>query len=148
MKVELTEGCIVDSLDIDGFPFHNIHENALNGITESLLRFLRRKCQEDSTFLQDLLIQTTSRFGDSEYVSHCEECGDDVYKTTLDLKLARRPYQRGVKDWLGSFEVGEVREYDRRFAWGSIISGCTRLKKDFGCVFKVCWKEKTITRLV
>lgn len=148
MKVEFTEGCTADSLDIDGLSFHKIHENALGNITESLLRFLRRKCQEDRTFLQDLLIQTASKFGESELLSHCEQCGDDVYKTTLDFKLKRRPYNRGVKDWLGSFAVGEVRQYDKRFAWKSIISGCTRLKKDFGCLFKVSWIDKTITRLV
>lgn len=148
MKVEYTNGCIADTLEIDGFPFGDTHSSSLNGITENLLRYIRKQCKEDREYLQELLIATTERFGETEYMHTCEQCGDSVFKTSLDMTLKRKPYKKGLKEYLASFSVGEKREYDRTFAWRSIMGIASVMKRDFGCVFKMNWKDKSITRLV
>lgn len=148
MKVEYTNGCIADTLEIDGFPFGDTHNNSLNGITENLLRYIRKQCKEDREYLQELLIATTERFGETEFLHTCEQCGDSVFKTTLDMTLKRKPYKKGLKEYLASFSVGEKREYDKVYAWRSIMGIASVMKRDFGCVFKMNWKDKSITRLV
>ena len=148
MKVELTEGCIADTLEIDGFPFGDTQGNSLNGITENLLRYIRKQCKKDREYLQELLIATTERFGETEFLYTCEQCGDSVFKTTVDMTLKRKPYKKGLKEYLASFSVGEKREYDKVYAWRSIMGIASVMKKDFGCVFKLSWKDKSITRLV
>lgn len=147
MKVEYTNGCIADELLIDGYPLSDTHRNSLGGITENLLRFIRKKCNEDRTYLQDLIIATTERFGEDEYQETCKQCGEVIIKTTLDMTLKRKPYKRGLKEYLGSFSVGEKREYDKVYAWRSIMGMASVMKRDFGCVFKMNWKDKSITRI-
>lgn len=147
MKVEFTEGCTSYSLDIDGIPFNKIHENSLDQITDMLARYIKKKSQEDKSYLQDLLVSTVERFGDSVSLGRCHQCGEDVFKTTLDLSLKRKPYKWGLKNYLSSFEIGEVRTYDRSYPWTSFKSVATMMKRDFGCVFSFSWKHKTITRV-
>ena len=147
MKVELTEGCTAYSLEIDGFPFERIHDNAIGSIVDSLLRFIKAECLRDRAYLQDLLIHTTERFGDSIYQGTCEQCGDSIYKTTLDMKLKRNPYRKGAKYYLANFVIGETRIYDKPFPWGSLKSTASAMKREFGCKFKLSQKKQTITRL-
>ena len=147
MKVELTDGCTAYELDIDGFPFHKIHDNALEQITNALLKFIKRECLHDRTYLQDLIISTTERFGDPEYQGICEQCGDSIYKTRLDMSLKRNPYRMGIKHYLSTFVVGETRTLDKPFPWGSVKSTASAMKREFGCKFKLSFKKQTITRL-
>lgn len=64
----------------------------------------------------------------------------------------RAQYRRGAKEYLSSFSVGEVREWDGYFPWSSLRSTACLLKRDFGCKFKFASElgtnKKTITRLV
>ena len=64
----------------------------------------------------------------------------------------RAQYRRGAKEYLSSFSVGEVREWDGYFPWSSLRCTATLLKRDFGCAFKFMsvlgTNKKTITRLV
>lgn len=147
MKVEYTSGCIADTLEIDGFPLGDTHICSLNGITENLLRYIRKQCKEDREYLQELLIATTERFGETQYLRTCEQSGYLVFKISLDMTLKRKPYKKGLKEYLASFSVGEKREYDRSYAWRSIMGVASVMKKEFGCVFKMSWKDKSITRL-
>lgn len=61
----------------------------------------------------------------------------------------RRPYKRGTKEYLTSFQVGETKKYDGAFRYTSLRSMATHLKKDFGCLF--CFfttsEGKFITRI-
>ena len=84
MKIEYTTGCIQDSLDIDGENFQDCSPQLKRSSLEFATAYLcEHKISEDD--LQDLLIWICERFGITEHQYHCEECGDDVYKTTLSL---------------------------------------------------------------
>ena len=51
---------------------------------QRLLEYLSNRVQNDD-HLQDLLIWSCERFGDTRHDYHCEQCGDDVYTTTLEI---------------------------------------------------------------
>lgn len=54
--------------------------------------------------------------------------GDETYK-------ARKTYSIGLKDYLASYEVGEIREYKETFDWHSLRSVASRMSRDYGCLF-------------
>lgn len=54
--------------------------------------------------------------------------GDETYK-------ARKTYARGLKDYLATYEVGEIREYHEAFDWHNLRSVASRMSRDYGCLF-------------
>ena len=50
-------------------------------------------------------------------------------------KKKRKPYKRGAKAFLASFEIGEIRVVTDEYSWSGIRSSAARLKRDFGCQF-------------
>ena len=147
MKVEFTEGCTTYALDVAGQPFNKANDLKIELIIKTLLAFIKTQCRKDKTYLQDLLISTTSRFGEEEYVSCCPQCGDSIYKSTLLLKKPRKQNQKGIKEYLSSFKVGETRIYDDTYTWESLRENAGKLKLVFGCAFKFSLPDKTITRI-
>ena len=84
MKIELTTGCICDSLEIDGDHFRDLTATKLQELKNTLIDYLEeRKISEDE--LQSLVIWTVENFGLSRYEGTCEECGDSIYTTTLTI---------------------------------------------------------------
>ena len=59
--------------------------------------------------------------------------------------IKRKPYRRGVKRYLASFEVGETRTCDESLVYASVKQIASRMKRDYGCVYT--FDGKTITRL-
>lgn len=47
----------------------------------------------------------------------------------------RRPYIRGAKAYLTSFEVGEARVYDEKYRLHSFRCIAARLAQDYGCKY-------------
>lgn len=84
MKVEYTNGCICDSIEIDGEDFRNLSAWKLGAVKDKAVSFLNAT-ELSEVNLQDLLLWITQRYGDCEYVGHCEECGDTIYKETIEL---------------------------------------------------------------
>ena len=61
-------------------------------------------------------------------------------------KKKRRPYIRGAKAFLASFEIGEERIINGEFRWSSILAIASRLKQEYGCEFR-CRNKNSITRI-
>lgn len=64
-------------------------------------------------------------------------------KKRKPYKLSGEPYQKGVKEYLASFEVGEIRK-TKEMKYGSLRAIAWRLFCDFGCKFKLCRTDDTI----
>lgn len=79
MIIEVTQGCIKDSVQIDGKEFITLsHEEQLNAV-----RHIIEHCDEGD--LQRIVIEYTESNSD-DYNSHfCEQCGDiyETYKTEI-----------------------------------------------------------------
>ena len=50
-------------------------------------------------------------------------------------KKKRKPYHKGVKEYLASFQVGESRVQDEELRYGSLRATASRLFRDYGCKF-------------
>ena len=61
-------------------------------------------------------------------------------------KKKRKPYKRGAKAYLSSFEIGEERVVKDEYSWNGIRSVASRMKSDYGCHF-VFRNKNTITRI-
>lgn len=60
----------------------------------------------------------------------------DKEKERMMPQVKRRgPYQKGGKEYLSSFEVGEVREFDYSLKWNSLRGIASHMAKDYGCRF-------------
>ena len=60
-------------------------------------------------------------------------------------KKKRKPYKRGAKAYLSSFEIGEKRVIKDEYSWNGIRSVASRMKSDYGCHF--VFRNKEITRI-
>ena len=82
------------------------------------------------------------------FLSPCigERCGS--YKR----KEERARYKWGAKAYLSSFSVGEMREWDGSYPWRTLSSTAVRLKRDYGCAYRLTTiaqtNKKVIMRLV
>jgi hypothetical protein len=45
--------------------------------------YKKRELPDDDLF--DFIVWITSRYGECEFLSHCETCGDNIYTTTLEI---------------------------------------------------------------
>ena len=63
-----------------------------------------------------------------------------------EVKKKRKPYKRGAKAFLSSFEIGEERVIKDEYSWNGIRSVASRMKSDYGCHF-VFREKKYITRI-
>ena len=55
-------------------------------------------------------------------------------KKRKPYNLSGLPYQKGLKQYLASFEIGETRQ-TRELKYGSLRTTASRLSSDFGCKF-------------
>lgn len=84
MKLEYTEGCTVTGLDIDGDSFHTMTVEEQKIYFSKCLSWYKHNAIKDKDF-QDFIIWLVEKYGDFEFQYHCEECGDSVYKTTIEI---------------------------------------------------------------
>lgn len=84
MKIEYTTGCTKDSIDIDGEHIDNISPSKRLSLWYRLMDTIIEKGNVEDD-LQDLLIWVCERYGITEHQFHCDECGDDVFTTTLNV---------------------------------------------------------------
>lgn len=61
----------------------------------------------------------------------------------------RTQYKWGVKQYLSSFNIGEIKEFNEDFHWKSVRSIAARMAREFGCMFLFSTKfgKRYITRL-
>ena len=84
MKIEYTEGCICYGLDVDGDGFHTMTTEEQKTHFIKCLDWYKHKAIEDKDF-QDFIIWLVEKYGDFDFQYHCEQCGDSVYTTTLEI---------------------------------------------------------------
>ena len=84
MKIEYTNGCTSDRIMIDGEDFEDLSAWKLGAVKDKAVAFLNATELTEEN-LQDLLLWITQRYGISEYVGHCDQCGDSIYKETIEL---------------------------------------------------------------
>lgn len=82
MKIEYTNGCTTDRIEVDGEDIHDLSALKLGQLKYKVVGFLDKTFLEEQD-LQDLIIWITDRFGTTENLGICETCGDTTYKTTL-----------------------------------------------------------------
>ena len=84
MKIEYTIGCTKDSIEVDGEYLDNISPSKRLTLWYRLMDAIIEKGNVEDD-LQDLLIWVCERYGITEHQFHCDECGDDVFTTTLNV---------------------------------------------------------------
>jgi hypothetical protein len=84
MKLEWTEGCVVSGLDIDEDSFRYMDTEEQKSYFNKCLDWYKHKSNEDKDF-QDFLIWLTEKYGECKFVDNCEQCGDSIYTTTLEI---------------------------------------------------------------
>lgn len=83
MKIEMTEGCTCDALDINGIPETELSDTEREKAWEKVLSYLKKEGNPDD--LNELLQWVMPRYGISEHQYTCSQCGDSVYVTSLDF---------------------------------------------------------------
>lgn len=80
MKLTYTDGCMAYNLDIDDKKIEDFTLQEQKDILKSLI-----DKYGDNSNIQNMIIDFLESNGDSEFIGHCDECGDDVYEYTLEI---------------------------------------------------------------
>lgn len=84
MKIEYTNGCTTDRIEIDGEDLDNLSAWKMGAVKDKVVGFLNATELTEEN-LQDLIIWISDRYGATEHIGICESCGDSIYKTTLNI---------------------------------------------------------------
>ena len=79
-KIVYTDGCIATGLTVDGEFFKDLS-------LEEQKAFMHKVIvgAQDSSYLQNMLIEYVQTAGEYEYLYTCDECGDSVYEWTVEI---------------------------------------------------------------
>ena len=80
MKIELTAGCTLDSLLINGKRFETLPYNEIRNVITILLDYFK-----DTELCNDILKDIVYTKGDFTDGYKCEQCGDWVESYTLEI---------------------------------------------------------------
>lgn len=80
MKIEYVTGCTCDSLTIDGKETNSM---SIKDLRDCVLDIISRTT--DLSLLQDILMDCVETNGDFENLGHCDQCGDSIWKYTLEI---------------------------------------------------------------
>lgn len=80
MKIEYVTGCVCDSLTIDGKETVDMEISEIKSSIHEIIDSI-----DDISSLQRILMNISEDEGDYENLGHCCQCGDTVYKYTLDI---------------------------------------------------------------
>ena len=84
MKLEWTEGCVVSGLDVDDERFYYMDSEEKKSYFNKCIDWYKNRALLEEDF-QDFLIWLVEKYGDCQYVGHCEQCSDSIYTTTLEI---------------------------------------------------------------
>lgn len=88
MKIEITRGCMSDAISIDGQIVHHIEDDNLRKLKEiEVLDYLLPKIKEHVLMgcINLHKVIDLFQYSDEEDLGECDQCGDNVYKTTWEL---------------------------------------------------------------
>lgn len=80
MVLETVNGCICDSVTIDGIETIDL---SIDKVKDTIKTLINK--ETDLGLLQSILIDFIESKGDYEDLGTCEECGDTIYKYTLKI---------------------------------------------------------------
>ena len=80
MKIEYVTGCTCDSLTIDEKETVDMEIGDLKSSIHKIIDSI-----DNISTLQDIVMNVTELEGDYECLGHCDQCGDTIYKHTLDI---------------------------------------------------------------
>ena len=80
MILETVNGCICDSITIDGIETIDL---SIDKIKDTIKTLINK--ETDLGLLQSILIDFIESKGDYEDLGTCKECGDTIYKYTLKI---------------------------------------------------------------
>ena len=81
-RIVKTEGCIVSGTTIDDVNVHLISEETKKDICD----WIYNRMLKSDDFFQQVLSEVIDILGDYEYLYTCNQCGDSVYETKLDME--------------------------------------------------------------
>lgn len=81
MKIVKTDGCVVSGIDIDGIDINNISEE----IKQKVIKYVSDQMNTDPGYFREVLSDIVTTFGEYKYLYTCEQCGDSVSETTLEI---------------------------------------------------------------
>lgn len=84
MKIEYTNGCTTDSIEVDGEDLMYLSAWKLGVVKDKVVGFLNAT-ELTEVNLRELIIWISERYGITEDLGICETCGDITYKTTLNI---------------------------------------------------------------
>lgn len=77
MELELTQGCVCDSLTIDNIEEVDLTDEQRIEVLNKIGEYIKTVPTDTlNDFLQDFI----QLFGEFEDIGHCEQCGDDIWK--------------------------------------------------------------------
>lgn len=80
MKIESITGCTCDSLTVDGVETVNMDLENVKNVIKKLI-----DNEDDLGLLQSLLINIVETKGDYEDLGTCDQCGDFITKSTIEI---------------------------------------------------------------
>lgn len=78
------------------------------------------------------------------FLSPCVGENCQLYKKTT----RRAEYKWGAKEYLSSMSIGDIVEWDGTYPWRSLSATACRLKKDYGCAFRLTTIEETKKKVI
>jgi len=82
MKLELSQGCICDSLEIDNTEENDLTDEQRRNVIDKVCTYLKSKPELLNPFLTWFLTWE----GEYEDLGTCETCGDHVDRYTLEIE--------------------------------------------------------------
>lgn len=80
MKLKYVDGCTCNSLTVDGIETIDL---PLPKVKDTIKTLIDK--ETDLGLLQSILIDFIETKGNYKYLYTCDECGDSVYETTLEI---------------------------------------------------------------
>jgi hypothetical protein len=80
MKIEIIQGCVSDAILINGIPIQDCHQGQL---VDFLLKRIGEEVLAGTIGVKDLI--ELFQYDSWENVAYCDQCHDDVYKTTYEI---------------------------------------------------------------
>lgn len=80
MRIEYVTGCTCDSLTIDEKETVDMEIGDLKSSIHKMIDNI-----DNISTLQDIVMRVTELDGDYECLGHCDQCGDTIYKHTLEI---------------------------------------------------------------
>lgn len=77
--------CVVSGLDVDDERFYYMDSEEKKSYFNKCIDWYKNRALLEEDF-QDFLIWLVEKYGDCQYIDHCEQCGDSIYTTTLELE--------------------------------------------------------------